>query len=144
MVPDRDAGSPGPPASVLYDSLAAAIARPEWMVEASCRGHDPGIFFPGRGESTAPARAICAGCPVTEACLEYSMAIVEKQGIFGGKSERERRALRTTRPIAPRRCELSTCRAIFDPVSTSQRYCRPEHTALALTIRKRLSARRAG
>lgn len=38
------------------------------------------------------ARAICAGCPVREACL--AAGIAEDHGIWGGLTPRERRVLR--------------------------------------------------
>ena len=36
----------------------------EWELEAVCRQVDPGLFFPGYGESSEPALAICWSCPV--------------------------------------------------------------------------------
>jgi WhiB family redox-sensing transcriptional regulator len=66
-----------------------------WQLDASCSGLDPELFFPTRGESTNEAREVCAGCPVREPCIEMGMA--EKNGIWGGLSERERRALRRRR-----------------------------------------------
>lgn len=68
-----------------------------WHAQARCRTEDPEIFFPERGQPTEPARKICAECPVASECLEYALAVGEKIGIFGGKSERERRAIRRQR-----------------------------------------------
>lgn len=60
------------------------------------------IFFPERGESTAPARALCADCPAKKGCLDYAVATGEKHGIWGGRSERERRRMRNGRvPATP-------------------------------------------
>lgn len=74
-------------------------ARPlqptEWQDRAACLGVDPEIFFPERGGSSKPARAICAGCEVREDCLEAN--IKEPFGVVGGTSERERRRLRLQR-----------------------------------------------
>jgi WhiB family transcriptional regulator, redox-sensing transcriptional regulator len=58
------------------------------------------IFFPlgstGRAaEQTAKAKAICAGCEVREQCLEC--ALDEPAGVWGGKTEEERQALRRSR-----------------------------------------------
>jgi hypothetical protein len=39
------------------------------------------------------ARALCRECPVRETCLEYSLAIGETHGIWGGLNELERRRL---------------------------------------------------
>jgi WhiB family redox-sensing transcriptional regulator len=68
-----------------------------WRQRSACAGLDAEIFFPGRGESSAPAKQVCAGCPVSEECLEWALASGEKFGVWGGKSERERRRLRTVR-----------------------------------------------
>jgi WhiB family redox-sensing transcriptional regulator len=72
--------------------------RPEWQAEAECAGSDIAMFFPGRGEPNKlvdRAKAICAGCAVQAECLEWGMD--EHHGIFGGKSENERRKLRRDR-----------------------------------------------
>jgi WhiB family redox-sensing transcriptional regulator len=69
----------------------------DWQARGACRGCNPEIFFPERGESTREAKAICRGCGVREECLEYALAAVEKFGIWGGLSERERRRIRRQR-----------------------------------------------
>ena len=77
-------------------------ALPEWHLEAECRGMDPDIFYPARGESTRKARAVCAGCAVKPQCLEWALAQnhVDDFGVWGGTSARERRALRARRRAA--------------------------------------------
>lgn len=70
------------------------MERPDWMDRASCRGLDPNIFFPNRGELTAQIKAICHGCSVRAECLAYALNGGEHVGIWGGLSERERRRLR--------------------------------------------------
>ena len=55
------------------------------------------IFFPERGSSTVIAKKICSECKVKEECLEYAVERKERFGIWGGKSERERRAIRRER-----------------------------------------------
>lgn len=70
----------------------------DWKQHAACRGMDASLFFPERGD-TAPVRAaqaVCRTCPVAEECLSYAMALNEKFGIWGGTSERQRRAMRRT------------------------------------------------
>ena len=68
--------------------------RVRWQERAACRGMDPSVFITHKGESTAPAKAVCARCPVTEECWEWSVQISAKHGIWGGMSEKERRARR--------------------------------------------------
>ena len=71
-----------------------------WQQQANCLGVDPDLFFPGRGASTREAKAVCRGCVVMSACLEYAMTNGERFGIWGGLSERERRRLRRERTLA--------------------------------------------
>ena len=75
----------------------------EWMRYAECAGLDrrtrDAIFFPTRGESTVAAKAICSACPVRRQCLDYALANDEHHGIWGGCSERERRAIRRRRAM---------------------------------------------
>lgn len=64
-----------------------------WRSQARCRGLDPEIFHPDEDEDASEAKAICAVCPVREACLEYAIATREKLGVWGGLDARERRRL---------------------------------------------------
>jgi WhiB family redox-sensing transcriptional regulator len=72
------------------------VEAPDWREVAACRGADPKIFFPERGASTEPARAVCRRCPVTIECLGYALDHGEKLGIWGGLSERQRRSVRSS------------------------------------------------
>ena len=74
-----------------------------WRELAACRGTDLEVFFPGRGETAGPARQVCAGCPVRQACLDYAITNQITHGIWGGLTERERRALRSSWVRALRR-----------------------------------------
>jgi WhiB family redox-sensing transcriptional regulator len=80
-----------------------ATSSAGWRYRAACRGADLGLFFPGRGESAEPARRICALCPVRQPCLDYALSHGIVHGIWGGLSERNRRALRTRHVGAARR-----------------------------------------
>lgn len=64
-----------------------------WRHKAACRGVDPDIFFPVSEEDAEEAKAICATCPVQQACLEWALAVREKDGVWGGATERERRRI---------------------------------------------------
>lgn len=76
--------------------LELLAARPDWHADAACVDAGLDVFFPGRGESPAPARQMCAGCPVRDECLEYALAVPgdDPVGIWGGTSARERRPMR--------------------------------------------------
>lgn len=62
-----------------------------WRSDAACAGMRADLFFPGRGESPAEAKAVCRGCPVRDACLADALEGGERFGVWGGLSERERR-----------------------------------------------------
>ncbi|HZT65546.1 MAG TPA: WhiB family transcriptional regulator [Acidimicrobiales bacterium] len=64
-----------------------------WRHRAACQGVDPDVFFPVSDEDAADAKAICGVCPVREACLEYALARRERDGVWGGATERERRRI---------------------------------------------------
>ena len=67
--------------------------KSSWRQNAACRGIDPAIFYPPSEEEAEEAKAICAACPVRQACLEYALAARERDGVWGGATERERRRL---------------------------------------------------
>ncbi|MCU1458077.1 MAG: putative WhiB family transcriptional regulator [Actinomycetia bacterium] len=66
-----------------------------WRQYAACRGVDPAVFYPvSEDESAADeARKICNACPVREVCLDHALARREKEGVWGGLTERERRRI---------------------------------------------------
>ena len=85
-------------------SLAApARFAARWRELAACRGADLDLFFPERGETAEPARRVCARCPVREPCLDYAVSNRIIHGVWGGLTERERRALRSGWVRASRR-----------------------------------------
>jgi hypothetical protein len=79
---------------------------------AACRGQDPELFFPSKGDDVRPARAICSGCLVLDPCREWALAH-ELMGIWGGltacerRKERAARGLRCTEPEHIDRANLS-------------------------------------
>jgi WhiB family redox-sensing transcriptional regulator len=64
-----------------------------WRQQAACRGLDPQIFYPGTDDEAEMAKAVCGLCAVRETCLEYALTVREKDGIWGGCTERERRRI---------------------------------------------------
>ena len=73
--------------------------RADWMQFAECRGMDPELFHPLRGEASAHIKAVCRDCPVIHQCREMAMADHTLQGVWGGMSERQRRDERQRRMI---------------------------------------------
>lgn len=66
-----------------------------WRKRAACRGIDVEIFYPAtdEDEDAEAAKAVCAECPVRQACLEHALAHREREGVWGGATERERRRI---------------------------------------------------
>lgn len=85
----------------IYDSDDLIVldlpARLPWVDYAVCSQTDPEVFFPEKGASTADAKAVCRRCPVRTECLEAALARGERFGVYGGRSERERRRILRSR-----------------------------------------------
>ncbi len=69
----------------------------DWQYEGACRGADPATFFspdaergPRRRRREAAAKALCAVCPVRQACLDHALAVREPYGVWGGLNINER------------------------------------------------------
>jgi WhiB family redox-sensing transcriptional regulator len=72
---------------------AITSANLSWRQHAACRGLEPEVFYPTSEEQTEEAKAICRGCPVREPCLDYALDNRERDGVWGGATERERRRM---------------------------------------------------
>jgi WhiB family transcriptional regulator, redox-sensing transcriptional regulator len=83
----------------MYQRRANRRTGDPWQERAACRGPQSVVFFPPhhverkdeRLSRERRAKAICAGCPVREPCLDYALTIREPHGIWGGLNEAERR-----------------------------------------------------
>jgi WhiB family redox-sensing transcriptional regulator len=64
-----------------------------WRQRAACRGLDADIFYPVSDDDAYHAQAVCNACPVRQPCLEHALTFREREGIWGGLTERERRRL---------------------------------------------------
>ena len=75
----------------------------DWRVSASCRDEDPdGLFV--RGAEQRRAKLVCLNCPVRSQCLAEALDNRIEFGVWGGMTERERRALLRRHPhVASRR-----------------------------------------
>ncbi|MFI6030633.1 WhiB family transcriptional regulator [Amycolatopsis magusensis] len=69
----------------------------DWRVHASCRDTDPDELFV-RGAEQNRAKLVCMGCPVRTECLAEALDSRISFGVWGGMTERERRALLRRRP----------------------------------------------
>lgn len=70
----------------------------QWRERAACRSADPELFFPvsetgPSGLQIWQAKQICRACPVKGACLAWALRNSVTDGIWGGSTQSERRAL---------------------------------------------------
>ena len=71
--------------------------RQDWRARGLCRDTDPdGLFV--RGAEQRRAKLVCMGCPVRTECLAEALDNRIEFGVWGGMTERERRALLRRRP----------------------------------------------
>jgi WhiB family redox-sensing transcriptional regulator len=76
--------------------LRFASKRPDWFDQAACRGANPGLWYPergeigGRGVKDNYATHVCIGCPARADCLELALDTHEHHGYWGGLSPRSR------------------------------------------------------
>jgi WhiB family transcriptional regulator, redox-sensing transcriptional regulator len=83
------------------------MEKTDWRVNASCRDEDPdGLFV--RGKEQRKAKLVCIACPVRTECLAEALDGRIEFGVWGGMTERERRALLRRRPDVTSWHELLT------------------------------------
>ncbi|MDJ0385196.1 WhiB family transcriptional regulator [Streptomyces sp. G-G2] len=68
-----------------------------WAERAACRATDPEELFV-EGAAQTLAKAVCSGCVVRTECLAHALDQRVEHGVWGGMTERERRALLRRRP----------------------------------------------
>ena len=64
-----------------------------WRAHARCKGIDREVFYPVSDEDSDEAKSICGECPVRLQCLEYAIVARERDGVWGGATEKERRRI---------------------------------------------------
>jgi len=67
-----------------------------WACAAPCASAPDALFV--RGAEQHQAKAVCATCPVRAECLAEALDNKIEWGVWGGLTERERRALLQRRP----------------------------------------------
>ena len=70
----------------------------EWQESAACRELPTEMYFytdgergPRRKNRENAAKAVCASCPVLQACRKQALTLAEPYGIWGGLTEEEDR-----------------------------------------------------
>jgi WhiB family redox-sensing transcriptional regulator len=80
-----------------------AAPRSGWQTRGACRTADPDLFHPIGGSKEARAQAAeakqyCRRCPVRDICLSWALETRQDDGVLGGLTEEERRAIHRRRP----------------------------------------------
>jgi WhiB family redox-sensing transcriptional regulator len=73
------------------------FASYEWQWHAACAQANPHMFFhpedergPARQRRDRDAVAVCAVCPVRDACRAHGLSVREPYGVWGGLTESDR------------------------------------------------------
>ncbi|HEY8534044.1 MAG TPA: WhiB family transcriptional regulator [Micromonospora sp.] len=72
----------------------------DWPSLAACQNGDPDALFVQGAEQNV-AKRVCRGCPVRYECLADALDNRIEFGVWGGMTERERRALLRRYPSVP-------------------------------------------
>ncbi|MEV5607522.1 WhiB family transcriptional regulator [Streptomyces sp. NPDC052225] len=95
-----------------------------WWEKAACRTADPEELFV-EGAAQSGAKRICAACVVRTECLAHALDERIEHGVWGGMTERERRALLRRRPtVTSWRALLETARADHEQSRTERQEAR--------------------
>lgn len=92
-------------AARTVDAFLTYAAQPseDWREDALCaQMPDPDAWHPPKGGSAREPKKVCGMCIVREQCLAYALEHQVPHGIWGGKTERERRAILAQAPPPPR------------------------------------------
>lgn len=84
---------PSLPNLASNDNYDEAAERLPWRQSAACKDMPTELFFPANGVNPRKALAACMTCPVRLPCLEWAVEMRERQGVFGGTTEKRRRPL---------------------------------------------------
>ncbi len=79
----------------------------DWTARSACNTSNPDDLFVS-GAAQNRAKAVCMGCPVRTECLSDALDNRVEFGVWGGMTERERRALLRRRP------DVSSWRRLLD------------------------------
>ncbi|MCW2777355.1 MAG: WhiB family transcriptional regulator [Frankiales bacterium] len=92
-------------------STPSLDATQDWTALSACKDADPDELFV-TGAAQNRAKAVCMGCPVRTECLSDALDNRVEFGVWGGMTERERRALLRRRP------DVTSWKALLDTART--------------------------
>ena len=68
-----------------------------WRDQAACQGLESAIFYPADDGEAESAKTVCEECLVRAPCLDYALEQRERDGVWGGSTEKERRRIQRQR-----------------------------------------------
>jgi WhiB family redox-sensing transcriptional regulator len=80
-------------------ALLAVVTPPDWQAGAACRvavgagTATADLWFSVDKVAQAAAARICGDCPVRVECLAWALQHGEEHGVWGGRTEKQRRAI---------------------------------------------------
>lgn len=102
-----------------------------WSAQAACAEQKPDELFV-QGAAQREARAVCFSCPVRKECLADALDNRVRYGVWGGMTERDRRAILRKRPFEESWAaiigELDDPDEVFDLVGLRRPATRPVST----------------
>jgi WhiB family redox-sensing transcriptional regulator len=97
---DREPTVPREPGESTKGGRTHMAMIADWPSVAACRNGDPDALFVQGAEQNV-AKRICRSCPVRYECLADALDNRIEFGVWGGMTERERRALLRQHPSVP-------------------------------------------
>ncbi|MCV6976353.1 WhiB family transcriptional regulator [Mycobacterium bourgelatii] len=97
MSESRPAGRRVRLVSLTTAPSAATAEDRAWVQQGLCKDVDPDLLFV-RGAAQRKATAICRQCPVLQECAADALDNKVEYGVWGGLTERQRRALHKQHP----------------------------------------------
>lgn len=95
-----DADGTGAGAPAASRELEPVGLRSDWAGQGRCVSDDPDALFV-RGAAQQGAKLVCQRCPVIAECLADALDNRMEFGVWGGMTERERRAMLRRHPNVP-------------------------------------------
>ena len=65
----------------------------DWQDKAVCAEVGTELFYPELGVLADDAKAVCRSCEVRVQCLAFALRNYDREGVFGGFTERPRRKI---------------------------------------------------
>ena len=102
----------------------------DWASLAQCRESQPDELFV-KGAAQNKAKQLCGGCPVRTECLAEALDNQIEWGVWGGLTERERRAILRKRP------NVTSWRVLLETAQREHVALQAQAQAQALSVARR-------